>query len=164
MRANPQCYFIFFLIFILLYFYIKKDILGIFERYRNRTSGSFINPALLVLAEPCWRMCLDMTGFSLKLSYFVPWEFHSLPWQIIPPSGCVTGIFSKRQMHRPSRHSVWLTRASHCSWKKQDSFTFAAKKIFNMFTIKIQLEYKLKMNYLIILNYFMGNINVKYFI
>lgn len=52
--------------------------------------------------------------------------FFSLPKHSINPPGCMTGIFSKMQMHRPSRHSVWGTFSSHCSVKKHDSFTLAA--------------------------------------
>lgn len=91
-------------------------------------------PVLSVLAESC-RSRIGTTGFSLKLPcpHFLRIPL-LLPTQVITPSACVTGIFSKRQMHRPSRHSVWLTRASHCSWKKQDSFTFAAKIIFRVYS------------------------------
>lgn len=94
-------------------------------------------PSLSILAEPC-RSRVGTTGFSLKLSCpLISRKFRFLPTQVITPSACVTGTFSKRQMHRPSRHSVWITRASHCSWKKQVSFTFAAKIIFRVHSHKL---------------------------
>lgn len=44
------------------------------------------------------------------------------------PSFLVVGVFSKRQIHRWSRHSVSGVADSHCSLKKHVSFTLAATK------------------------------------
>lgn len=46
--------------------------------------------------------------------------------QSMEPSFLQTGSFSYLQMQRPSRHSVCDTASSHCSLKKQLSFTETA--------------------------------------
>lgn len=53
----------------------------------------------------------------------------NLPTHSIDPSFLVIGILSNRQMQRPSRHSVSGVNSSHCSLKKQLSFTETAARI-----------------------------------
>lgn len=43
---------------------------------------------------------------------------------LMDPSVLITGILSDRQEQRPSRHIVSNSICSHCSLKKQSSFTF----------------------------------------
>lgn len=115
-------------------FHARKDILGMQIIVGIEQVGAFINSRRFSRSrsrESC-RTHEGTDRIFIKSSNhvcLVPFSWKCpLPTQIITPSGCVTGIFSNRQMHRPSRHSVCITRASHCSWKKQDSFTFAAEK------------------------------------
>lgn len=128
----PYCYFFLFVF----------RCTGIFLICGSSTSRRFINSAFFVLVFVVFKRD-GTTGLSLKLSCSVSrWDTSdSLPTQIIKPSGCGTGFISKMQMHRLSRHSVWLTRASHCSWKKQDSFTFAAAKSHFFISINYQNIY-----------------------
>lgn len=57
------------------------------------------------------------------------------PLHSTEPSLPQMGDISNRQMHRPSRHSVWKNIASHCSLKKHDSLMAAAarKKIAGVY-------------------------------
>lgn len=62
------------------------------------------------------------------------------PLHSTEPSLPQMGDISNRQMHRPSRHSVWKSIASHCSLKKHDSLMAAAA------TIKIVRVYQTGVN------------------
>lgn len=62
---------------------------------------------------------------SRKIQVFLFIPLHSMV-----PSLFKIGDISKRQVHLPSRHSVRKLNASHCSLKKQLSFTDASVKCY----------------------------------
>lgn len=63
---------------------------------------------------------------SLELYFNDGLTFIKSPLHSMKPSLLIIAVISNRQMHRPSRHSVWGFDVSHCSLKKQLSFTDAS--------------------------------------
>lgn len=63
---------------------------------------------------------------EIKLSIIIQIYLSLIVMHSWEPSFFSTAILSKRQMHRPSRHSVPGTASSHCSLKKHSSPTSTA--------------------------------------
>lgn len=80
------------------------------------------------------------------ISYFtLLYSIQYSPKHSIFPSLLIIGDKSKRQMHRPSRQTVWKWNASHCSLKKHVSFIAASE---NKITIPYMRKWMTFMNLL----------------
>uniref|UniRef100_A0A8D8GUI8 (northern house mosquito) hypothetical protein n=1 Tax=Culex pipiens TaxID=7175 RepID=A0A8D8GUI8_CULPI len=76
------------------------------------------------------QMMMNMTAMATSTAIMVGSTYRSVtmgrftvPRHSTVPSGLKMGFISNRQMQRPSRHSVCSVICSHCSVKKQLSFT-----------------------------------------
>lgn len=100
---------------------------------------------MIAIVDDCVHHQRLFNYVTLKLT----WNHNRLlPLHSMVPSLFMIGSISKRQMHLPSRHSVWKLNASHCSLKKQLSLIDASAMFNgwkNMQTCYKKIEHKKKL-------------------